>query len=133
MPHPRVFVIDPDDKTGTEYLFGEQAVALKYKIVSHYIPNKRCRYPDSTLPKAIQKECFGCSISEEPLGDWSYTDRDVLPAALLSDLKGTTDYRKTDGSAPRDRAFRYRNESSETVAERWKKVLFVPERIRRNS
>ncbi|GAV06598.1 hypothetical protein RvY_16561-2 [Ramazzottius varieornatus] len=132
MPSPRVFVIDPEDKTGNEYLFGEQAVALKYKIVSHHIPNKRCRYPDSTLPIVIQKECFGCSISDEPLGEWCYTDRDVLPAALLSDLKGTTDYRAADGSAPRDRAFRYRNESSETVVERWKKVLFVPERLKKN-
>jgi hypothetical protein len=132
MPNPRVFVVDPIDQSGFEYFFAEEALALKYKILYHYSRNK-IHYNREKIVQGERRtkpKMFSCRLTDEPLADWKYAEAEVLPASLLSDLKGNTNYRSSDGPAPREGRFRAPKLSSAEQEELCRNVIFVAKRHR---
>ncbi|OQV15943.1 hypothetical protein BV898_09865 [Hypsibius exemplaris] len=119
MPSPRVFILDAQKNTGCEYVFSEEALNLKYKILHSYSPD-RIQYRAGKSATSQTPSVFTCKVSDDPATDWSYADADVLPASLLSDLKGETNFRPSDGPAPRNRIFRAHNLSHAEEREKWK-------------
>ena len=130
MPSPRVFVLDPIRCTGSEYLFGEDAVDLKYKVMHFYAPD-RINYELASNSRSKTAAMFCCHVLDDPVTDWTYSDDDVLPASMQSDLKGNTNFRPSDGPPPKERVFRTHESSSADQQEQWKDVAFIAEKRRR--
>lgn len=126
LPNPRIFVLDQSNDGGKEYIFGEEAVALKYQVMNYYHP-KPIKYEARNLKTRRPYGCV-CSVSEEPIGKWQYQEPDLLPEVMRSSLTDSAGCRTKDPSSLGGRLFRGPRPSSEEEKDFRRKIEFIPQK-----
>ncbi|XP_055341014.1 LOW QUALITY PROTEIN: uncharacterized protein LOC129590065 [Paramacrobiotus metropolitanus] len=129
LPAPRMFIVSEANRSGSEFVFGEEAISLKYKVL-HLNSGDRVRVSGNATQN-IQGS-FECEITDEVQTEWEYEKPHLLPEELLSDVRALAGAWKKNVAESKDVRFRFHTTKSSARSEQWKKVLFVSEAANSN-